>query len=417
MEIIDVAFKVIRDILSRKFNFLDSLKQNCKYLDKYEKSYVSSLVGIYFRNYFLINEFLKEFNIKNDSDIGLLIGITFSNNSFKHVLKDELLKDELIKEVKNNKFLNEELFFNSFDKLISLRRKYEFKNIDKGSLEYVSIHLNLPIWLIKMIKRQYGNKDGISILKNLSIMPKQYLSLNFEKEIDKNDDLSSFTILNKDLFLYNENKTCKKEKLIFENILYLTQKHINECFDKILLFPSSKITYFSSSNDLIAIDFIKKFYNDYHEFNFVSSSLKSNYLLFDKIKSFNKSNFHFYELSSFGIKTYSSENEDLIMYVPNNSNIELFRKNPEYGVYFDSSILDIIVETIKKEIIELFNNLKKEGYLIYYVPTINKKETIYIKEFLMNNIDNSEIEIVDEKIYLPINDEDSLFYYFIVRRK
>ncbi len=417
MELIDIVINVIKDVLSKKYNFKDSLKNNSKFLDKYQKSNVSSLAGIYFRNYFLINEFLNEFDIKSDSNLGILIGIIFSNNSFKHIIKDESLIDLLKNEIKNYKNINEEELLESLNKLISLRRKYEFKNIKKNSLEFYSIILNLPLWIIKMIKRQYGNKDGFEILKKLSSMPEQYLSVNFEEVIKNTDDLTNFTLINNDLYRYNEKKTCKKEKLVFENKLYLTQKYIKDIFSKVDLYPSSKITYYSSSNDLVVIDLIKKFYNEYHEFNFVSPSLKSNYLLFDKIKHFNKSNFHFYELNSNGIKVYSNELEDLIMYVPNSSNIDLFRRNPEYGIYFDSNSLDNIIKNIREEILDLSKLLKKEGYLIYFVPTINKKETFEIKEYFLKNSNIEEFEIVDEKIVLPINSDDSLFYYLIIRRK
>lgn len=415
MELIEISIKIIDRVLSKETNFLQSLKEECKFLDKFEKSKVSSLVGMYFRNYFLISAFLKEHNLKENQRNSILLGLTFINNSFKHVEKDEEMLKFLFDELSKFKFDVNEEFKNDLNNLITLRRSYEFKNIKRNSIDGFSIRYNLPVWLIKLVINQYGKEDGLLVLKTLSNMPTQYLSINFERKIESSKDLENFTKLDEDLYIYNLDKTVKKEKLVFDNILYLTQKDYKNIFKDLELYPHSNITYFGDSSDNVIIDFVKKFYREDDTFYFVTPKLENNFQVMDKVKKFKKRNFYFHELSASAIRTYSGEGEDLIMYSPNSSDFDLFRRNPEYGVYFDKNSFDDIQNNIKNEISELTKYIKKEGYLIYFVPTINKKETSFIKDYVLSL--NEEFELIKEELYLPLKKEDSLFYYFIIRRK
>ncbi len=415
MELIEISIKIIEKVLNRESNFLQSLKEECKFLDKFDKSKVSSLVGMYFRNYFLISAFLKEHNLKENSRNSILLGLTFINNSFKHIEKDEEMTKFLFNELSKLKFDVNENFKKDFNNLITLKRNYEFKNIKRNSIEGFSIRYNLPVWLIKLVINQYGKNDGLLVLKTLSCMPTQYLSINFERKIESSKDLENFTKLDEDLYVYNLEKTVKKEKLVFENYLYLTQKNYKNIFKDINLYPYSNITYFGDSNDNVVFDFVKKFYNEDNLFYFVTPKLESNYQIMDKVKKFKKRNFHFQELSASAIRTYSVEGEDLIMYSPKSSDFDLFRRNPEYGVYFDRNSFDNIQTNIKNEISELAKYIKKDGCLIYFVSTINKKETSFIKDYVLSL--NEEFELIKEELYLPLKKEDSLFYYFIIRRK
>ena len=416
MELIEISIKIVSKVINDKQNFLQSLKDECKFLDKFDKNKVSSLTGMYFRNYFLIKNFLKESDINDNSRYGILIGLIFINNAFKHIVDDEELLKYFFDETKNIKYINQEELKVNLNKLIELKRKYEFKKIKKNSIEHASIRFNLPTWFIKLILNQYGKENGLLLFKTLSSMPSQYLSINFEKRIEHQNDLINFSKVDEDLYLYNLDKTSKKEKLVFDNILYLTQKDIKNIFTEIELLPFSKITYFGDSNDNVVIDFIKKFYNDDSDFSFVTPNLESNYLNFDKIKKFKKRNFHFFEVGASAIRTYSVEGEDLIMYSPKSSDFDLFRRNPEYGILLDSNKLYDFIVKEEKEAIDLAKNVKKDGYFIYYVPTINQKETVRIKEHLLSTY-KDEFELVKEELYLPLKKEDSLFYYFIVRRK
>ncbi len=415
MELIEISIKTISKVIKKESNFLQSLKEECKFLDKFDKNKVSSLTGMYFRNYFLIKSFLKENEIKNDSRIGILIGLTFINNAFKHLVNDEELLTLLFDELKESKFIKDD-FKNNLSNLIALKRKYEFKNIKKNSIEHASIRFNLPVWFIKLILNQYGKDDGLLVFKTLSSMPPQYLSINFEKKIEHLSDLENFTKIDDDLFVYNLDKTSKKEKLVFDNTLYLTQKNIKNIFKGIDILPSSNLTYFGDSNDNIAFDFIKNFYSEENQFNFVTKDPQNNYLLIDKIRKFKKRNFHFYELNASAIRTYSIDGEDLIMYSPKSSDFDLFRRNPEYGILLEPNKIFEYVRNIEKDLDDLIKNIKKDGYLIYYVPTINKNETSNIKDSILSMY-KDEIELIKEELYLPLNKEDSLFYYFIIRRK
>ncbi len=416
MELIEISIKVVDKVINEKVNFLQSLKEECKFLDKFDKNKVSSLTGMYFRNYFLIKHFLKENDINENSRFGILIGLTFINNAFKHIVDDNELLKSLFDELNGLKFINGDELKISLDNLISLKRKYEFKKIKKNSIEHASIRFNLPTWFIKLILNQYGKEDGLLVFKTLSSMPSQYLSINFEKEIEHSKDLENFNKIEEDLYLYSLDKTSKKEKLVFENVLYLTQKDIKNIFKDVEILPFSKLTFFSDSNDNVVFDFIKKFYREDSEFSFVTSNAESNYLVFDKIRKFKKRNFHIFDLSASAIRTYSIEGEDLIMYSPKCSNFDLFRRNPEYGILLDSNKLYEYITKEEKEVIELAKNVKNGGYFIYYVPTINQKETTKIKEHLLSTY-KEEFELVKEELYLPLKKEDSLFYYFIVRRK
>lgn len=416
-KVVETSKNIIKASLESKVEFLSVIKKDCRDISLEEKSNVSSLCGYYFRHFYLLKMFLKQYKIDFNSDEGILIGLVFANNSLKHYVDSNLLLNDLYEYLSSIEFNDLESFKEDFNELILKRKTYEFKKITLNFLEHFSIRFNLPIWLVRMLTKQNGTKEGIGILKALSFMPSQFVSLQFNKKLNSNDDISNFELVENDLYKYNQKNNVKKDKLVFNGTFYLTQKDISSIFNNINSRENSNFTCYSKSNNNIIFDYLKKFYDLANNFYFVSSKEEETYQNYDVIRKMKLPKAHFIELDTSGLNTYSENGEDVILYIPKNSEIELFRRYPDYGLVFDPLSMDKIIKTIKTDLLNLIKFVSKEGSLIYFVPTINKKETTFIKDYLLNEISSDEFELVKEEMFLPKNNNDSCFYYFIIRRK
>jgi len=416
MDVLNVCHDVIQNVLLKNDDFATSLKIYCVDKERDYKNVVSSLCGIYFRNFFLINEFLKEWKISKESDEGIAIGLCFANNSFRHYENDSKVLENLFSLLETKKFNLTGDFKNCLTDLIVLRRKYKFKKPIHGLIDNVSIKFNLPSWVLKVLTKQFGKEQGLEIAHSLSSMPKQYASLQFKKKIEDQNALKNFDLIDGDIYLFKGASSIKKEEIIYNNLLYPTQLQTIQVFSKVPCEKHSNYSMIIDKKDTIVYDFIKHFYDKSNKLNILSSNLKSNFQVFDKVRGMRRKNIFSQEAQSGELCAIFNEKQKVILYSPKSSDIESFRRKPEYGCFFDSGNLDNYINSMKKGIVEISEFIDNNGYLIYYVPTINGKETVKIKEYFLEN-KGEEFELIDEKQFLPNEKENSLLYCAIFRRK
>ena len=411
MNLFVVSTKIIKNVIHGIYNLKDGLKKETVELTRYEALEVSSICGLFFRNYFLIEHLAKFLNFPEKSDEFIFLGLLYVNNAFlKRVDQNKMFNDFLTFIIQRKyQISRDEISF--IKNVISVKRTFRFFDVKNGSLEYYSLRFNKPKWLIKMLSRQYGKSDGLRIIYEMSSMPSQYVSTYYLKSFVPSND---FKKMADDLYLYTKDTSIRKEDDFHDKKIYLTQVGYHEVMSK-FEYNLGNLTCYLGEENTIAYDFLKKFADTDCELNFISATLERNYKMFDYLKGLKLSNTHFYEASENHLENIFNVKQDFILYSPRSSNFELFRRNPEYGVYFQIEELDFIINDLKSGIRNISKYLEVDGKLLYLVPTINLKETRYlIEEFIEEN--KEEFELIEEKVYLPNKEENSLLYYAIIRR-
>ncbi len=411
MDTYSVAFKVIKHVIDNEFDLKDSIRKETKEATRGETIEVSQISGIFFRNYYLISHLSEILNFKKNSDEMIELGLLYVNNAFrKKIDQNKMFNDFLMFIIqKKHQLKKEEIFY--IKDVISKKRTFDFFDVRKGTLRYYSLRFNKPEWLIKMLSKQYGKKDGLAIIYEISAMPQQFVSVNYQKSFSPT---MAFKKISDDLYEYTNPTSIRKEDSFHDGKIYLTQLANLEVL-KNLSYENSNLTCFISEFNNIALDFFKKFVNKGNILNFVSNNRKQVYKIFDEIKSNNLNETHFYEANEDGLEASLSTKQDLILYSPKSSNFELFRRNPEYGVYFKIDSLDEIISSIKNGLINITKFLEVNGLLLYVVPTINLKETRnLIAEFVEKNKDEFLLE--EEKMFLPNKEGNSLLYFARIRK-
>ena len=95
--------------------------------------------------------------------------------------------------------------------------------------------------------------------------------------------------------------------------------------------------------------------------------------------------------------------------------IEIFRKEPDYSLYFDSASFDQLIKNQKEGLVSLSKKLAFNGVLLYIVPTSNLNETAYVvKDFIEKNQDSYSLDL--QRMYVPTKEENSILYFALIRR-
>lgn len=411
MEKEKIAFNVIKNVIDAKYDLKASLKNETKDLSRSDSLIVSEISGVFFRNYFLINQMAESLDFIKDSDEMIELGLLYINNALLKRIDPNKMFNEFLSFIiqKKHSLKKDQIFF--IKEVISKKRTYEFFNIKKGSLTYYSIRFNKPEWLIKLATRQFGKKQALSLLYELSAMPQQFVSISYSKSFAPN---KFFNKQCDDLYEYTNPISIRKEEAFYNGNIYLTQigyKSLINKFD----YKNEELTCILNEENTIAYDFLKRFVDKENKINLITSLKKEESKILNNINSYEIKDLKIVEKSEKDYSLNNKEKSNFTLYIPKSSNFELFRRNPEYGVYFKGSNLDTLVSSLKFNLNEVSSTIKKEGMLLYLTPTFYFKETKYLIENFLN--EHKDFELVEEKMYLPNEKENSLFYYALLKRK
>ena len=388
----DHSFNVLKSVLKDHLSFSIAVKNNSKGVSKDEFSAMSSLAGIFLRNYFAIKVIAEAvFNATQEEPV-IYIGLVYVNNLFKKLV-DEKIEDK-------NGFLKETL---------------NTKKMAKSPRTYLSCITNLPEWIIKMLHTQYGRDYGLDTVHSLFKMPRQYAVLNkILGEVD-DSELANFKEVEPTLFEYKSKTSIRKDQLVRESKLLPIQKAE---FDMIRDLPSlenSAVTFYFEEKNSIYVAFINKYLEGTNKVSLASNNPHLNPDLYSKIKPLKKDKLDIYESSETELIAHLSEKQDIFVLLPKNSNLEMLRRTPEYGIIFDENTLDSIIEKELNELMDVPQYVKDGGKLIYAVPTFDIKETMLIVHKFLEK--NKDFKLIKENTYFPFEKDNSVFYYAVFEKK
>lgn len=415
----DTSFKVLKNVLVEKELFSVSLKRFANGIQKEDFQHVSSLTGLYLRNYYFISTLTTDILNTTLIEPKIYFGLAFVNIGIKKIFDaDETFKYLKAKlslyqikfdEEKTQKFLNA-----IKDKRSYLKKYYANKSKTAG-FKYLSSRNNLPEWVVTSLIKQYDKDISIRTINAMTKMPRQLALINTLLPNEVNDEFTcGFNHIEGNLYELNSTSSIRKHINVRNGGILPVQLGEYDFYKNLPEIKDGNVAmYFEGRNGIYA-SFSTRYLHG-NKVSLISPSQKDNPELFSKVKGQRTPGLDIYNNNESGIIAHLSEKQDLVVFMPYSSNLELLRRIPEYGILFDTANLDSIIENETKGLDDITQYVKEGGYLAYAVPTFNIKETLIIaKNFLANH---KEYTLEKERMFFPYERENSVFYYVIFKRK
>ena len=411
MDLYETSTNIIKEVFRNHEPFKNVFKRYTKDLSRYDQLEIARISSLFFRNYFLICHLSKLLNFPKESDEIIKLGLLYVNNAFTHKEDSNAMFTSFLTFIIQKGYVLSKNEITYIREVISKKRNYLFFDIKKGSIGYYSLRFNKPEWLIKLITKQYGRINGLRIVYEISSMPRQFVAVKYMKDFKPN---SNYKKINSYFYEFLLDNSIRKEDAYHDGVIYSSQFATQLVLDEVEDYTNSNLTCFIGDEDTICYDFLRKFADKNNKLSFVSSMEGENKLF----SSINEYNFDY-------VKTFTSIEKDIndvikeeqhfILYAPKSSNFEIFRKEPDYSLYFDSASFDQLIKNQKEGLVSLTKKLAFNGVLLYIVPTLNLNETAYVvKDFIEKNQDSYSLDL--QRMYVPTKEENSILYFALIRR-
>ena len=351
-----------------------------------------------------LEPYLQDKKVKNREKIILLMSLyqlIFLDKIPQYAIIDEAVKLAKRKNIYAGKFVN------------AILRNYlrnGKRNIDENDeLKRLSIETSHPLWMVKMLTKQYGIEITKKICFHDNTVPNRAARVNTLK-ISKEELLKDSHFINGNLafdaLLYKAGNIA--ETRYFKTGLVTIQDESSQLVAPLLdpqksdlvldmcCAPGSKTTHLAAlmenQGKIIACDLFK------HKIKLVETNLER----------LGVKNVKLYVKDATTLKDdYSKETFDKILLDAPCSGLGVMKRKPEIK-YHDSSAMDTIIPLQTKLLDNAYYLLKNNGKMVYSTCTINKKENEQmIKQFLDKYPD---MRIIEEKKILPYVYDSDGFY-------
>jgi len=410
MNCLQLSDRIIHDVLVKNASFAVVSKYvlNFKGVDNSLRNDATSVAGSALRHYFVFSKKIDDCvgELPLDTKISCLSYL--SNHIFVHKLDD----------VKEEAFLNTAMSLMEEKKnllILSNITKDDLmvEGLDKESNEFLSLRYNVPQWTIKMWKKHYGENLSSLLLRGISSKMQIYIKkiekdYNFEENCDFEESKfpGIYKYLSKSPLVGNSNFTKKEIFAVRPAFDYMMDKVDVDAFRGIGIFVGCTnpilLELASRTSYLYGADVVCSSSSSYREMKTISE----NYHL-SKVNCF--------EGKPNTISLCVSKKVHTFFAFPNSTNFALLRTTPDYAVRIKMEDIDKILAEEKEALDESSKMVENGGWLIYGVPTMNKKESSFlIKDFLSNHED---FILKEERQFFPFDRFDSVFYFAVLIKK
>ena len=407
-----------RDILNRIINentpFSLALKQAFKKneVSKEDKANISAMVGCVLRHYLVLSNVISKQYPNLDSVGVIALMIAFSNALFIKKLDQEDCNKEAQQYLKE-----EDVKAKDFIEPYLEEKKLVPENIEVGSFEFLSFRYNTPVDIIKMWYKQFGHIAVSKALKANSKPAPVVLRID-NKKIEDEEFFNKYPEFERiegvnGMALYkgegkfknhevNEKALATPYALAFKEMLDEGDIDMLRGLAIYTEFPNDLlIDLLSRKEGISGVEFIAG--------NLATASNTRNFLNKNQVKGINV-----YEAQASSIITCLSKPVHTFVVMPESSRFNLLQLLPDYFLRFDFNKLDELIANQKLALKEAAEQVEEDGYLLYLVDTLSKKESInIINEFLANN---ESFTLVSDKLYFPYKKYGGSYYFAALKK-
>ena len=407
-----------RDILNRIINentpFSLALKQAFKKneVSKEDKANISAMVGCVLRHYLVLSNVISKQYPALDSVGVIALMIAFSNALFIKKLDQEDCNKEAQQYLKE-----EDVKVQDFIEPYLAEKKLVPENIEVGSFEFLSYRYNTPVDIIKMWSKQFGHIAVSKALKANSKPAPVVLRID-NKKIEDEDFFNKYPEFERiegvnGMALYKGEGKFKNHEASEKALATPYALAFKEMLDEgdVDLLRGLAI-YTEYPNDLL-IDLLSRKESisgvEFIAGNLATASNARNFLNKNQVRGVNV-----YEAQASAIITCLSKPVHTFVVMPDSSRFNLLQLLPDYFLRFDFNKLDELIANQKLALKEAAEQVEEDGYLLYLVDTLSKKESInIINEFLANN---ENFTLVRDKLYFPYKKYGGSYYFAALKK-
>ena len=407
-----------RDILNRIINentpFSLALKQAFKKneVSKEDKANISAMVGCVLRHYLVLSNVISKQYPALDSVGVIALMIAFSNALFIKKLDQEDCNKEAQQYLKD-----EDVKVQDFIEPYLAEKKLVPENIEVGSFEFLSYRYNTPVDIIKMWSKQFGHIAVSKALKANSKPAPVVLRID-NKKIEDGDFFNKYPEFERiegvnGMALYKGEGKFKNHEVSEKALATPYALAFKEMLDEgdVDLLRGLAI-YTEYPNDLL-IDLLSRKESisgvEFIAGNLATASNARNFLNKNQVRGVNV-----YEAQASAIITCLSKPVHTFVVMPDSSRFNLLQLLPDYFLRFDFNKLDELIANQKLALKEAAEQVEEDGYLLYLVDTLSKKESInIINEFLANN---ENFTLVRDKLYFPYKKYGGSYYFAALKK-
>ena len=407
-----------RDILNRIINentpFSLALKQAFKKneVSREDKANISAMVGCVLRHYLVLSNVISKQYPALDSVGVIALMIAFSNALFIKKLDQEDCNKEAQQYLKE-----EDVKVQDFIEPYLAEKKLVPENIEVGSFEFLSYRYNTPVDIIKMWSKQFGHIAVSKALKANSKPAPVVLRID-NKKIEDEDFFNKYPEFERiegvnGMALYKGEGKFKNHEVSEKALATPYALAFKEMLDEgdVDLLRGLAI-YTEYPNDLLIDLLSRKESINGVEFiagNLATASNARNFLNKNQVRGVNV-----YEAQASAIITCLSRPVHTFVVMPDSSRFNLLQLLPDYFLRFDFNKLDELIANQKLALKEAAEQVEEDGYLLYLVDTLSKKESInIINEFLANN---ENFTLVRDKLYFPYKKYGGSYYFAALKK-
>lgn len=421
MNTLKASLTVLKDITVNKLSFHESLKKT--FLD--EKNFngiqptdVSAFVGCELRHYIVFKSLVEEkFKIDNEN-VQLAIGLALANGLFLKRLDNETCYQFVLDTLQNEK-----IELNNDELKAFLQAKYDGEplidpQLNKISFSFISKRYNVMEWMAKMWAHSFNKNTAYKIARANTKNPTQFLRVNTlltdkEKLLKEYKEELLPCELNDEMVMYNGKQAVRKKKFILQNRCFQENLALKELLDKLPIDLFKPIVIFSGSYNIVPLELGVKYKNQLKIDNLTTPN-KDVYLFKNNLNRYQIKNVSNIECDIGYMMTAISNKVPLFILLPENSNFDRLRIDPDYFLHFDKNTLDTLINKQKAAIEEASSFVEDDGLLVYSVSTIDKKESSNIVSSFLK--DHPDFTLIEEKQHFPYDTCNASMYYAILKK-
>ena len=407
-----------RDILNRIINentpFSLALKQAFKKneVSKEDKANISAMVGCVLRHYLVLSNVISKQYPELESLGAIALMIAFSNALFIKKLDQEECNKEAQQYLKE-----EDVKAKDFIEPFLEEKKLVPENIEVGSFEFLSYRYNTPTDIIKMWNKQFGHISCGKVLKANS-KPAPVVVRIDNKKIEDEDFFNKYPEFERiegvnGVALFKGEGKFKNSEVNEKELAVPYALAFKEMLDEGDVDMLRGLAIYSEYPNDLLIDLVSRKEAitgvEFIAGNLSAATSTKNFIQKNQIKGINV-----YEASASAIITCLSKPVHTFVVMPDSSRLNLLQLLPDYFIRFNFEKLDELIANQKLALKEAAAQVEEDGYLLYLVDTLSKKETInIINEFLANN---ENFTLVRDKIYFPYKKYGGSYYFAALKK-
>ena len=409
-----IAKDILLKIINESVPFSLALKQSFKHnnVAKEEKTAISAIVGCALRHYLVMERLIKDSypNLESEGFVALLIA--FSNALFiKKVNQEECnsYAQSLVGE--------EEMKVSDFIAPFLEGKKLVPDDIEVGSFEFLSYRYNTPLSIIKMWNKQFGQSITSRILRFNSKPPVNPLRINNTLTSD-DDFFAKYSDFEKcdvsGITFFKGQGRFKDHEIASKNIVNPLPVAYKEMMDEGDLDMLRGLAIYAEYPNELITELLSRF-NSLSNIEFIAG----NYNAFINTKNaLNKrsiTGLNVYEANASSIITCISKPVHTFVVMPDSSRLNLLQVLPDYFLRFDIEKLDELIANQNKALSEASQQVEENGYLLYLVDTVSKKETIGVINAFLN--EHKDFSLLKDKMYFPYKKYGGSYYFAILKKE